>query len=96
MTGVVALTPLTSRARVMSVVLVWLLTVAGAIVVGFATIGDDYFTWLPIVLAVAVVVTFLLQLATRRTEGFVTRGMASIGGSIVILGLATGVLALLR
>ncbi|MCU1441070.1 MAG: hypothetical protein JWP85_2067 [Rhodoglobus sp.] len=96
MTGAVALAPLTPRARALSVILVWLLTVAGAVVVGIATVGDDYFTWLPIVLAGAVVITFLLQLATRRTEGFVTRGMASIGGSIVILGLATGLLALLR
>lgn len=75
---------------------VWLLALAGAIIIGLATTGDAYLTWLPIVLAITVIATFLIQLATRRTEGFVVRAMASIGVSVVMLAAATGLLALLR
>jgi hypothetical protein len=79
-----------------SVLPVWVLSLAGAIVIGVTTTGDDYLIWLPIVLAGAVIVTFVIQLATQRSEGFVGRAMASIGVSIVILAVATGILALVR
>ncbi len=77
-----------------SVLPVWVLSLAGAIVVGLTATGDGYLTRLPIVLAGAVIATFAIQLALRRTEGFVVRAAASIGVSIVILAAATAVLAL--
>jgi hypothetical protein len=77
-----------------SVLPVWLLSVAGAVIIGIVSPHDQHLTWLAIVLAAAVIVTFAIQLALQRTEGFVVRAMASIGGSVVILGVATGVLAL--
>lgn len=77
-----------------SVLPVWVLSLAGAIVVGLTATGDVYLTRLPIVLAGAVIATFAIQLALRRKEGFVVRAAASIGVSIVILAAATAVLAL--
>lgn len=79
-----------------SVLPVWVLSLAGAIVIALTTTGDDYLIWIPIVLAGAIIVTFAIQLATQRSEGFVSRAMASIGVSIIILAVATGILALVR
>lgn len=77
-----------------SVLPVWLLSIIGAIVIGVVVPHDDHLTWIGIVLAAAVVATFAIQLALQRTDGFVVRAMASIGVSVVILAVASGVLAL--
>ena len=82
--------------RVGTVVPVWVLTVIGAVVIGIANTGDSYLIWLPIALAAAVLLTFIVQLATLTREGFVDRIMASVGGAVLILAVATGVLALLQ
>ena len=74
---------------------VWLLTLAAAIVVGVLA-GAAYLTWLPIVLAGVVLVTFTIQLTLQRKEETVTRMAFSIGGALVILLIATVVLALLH
>jgi len=78
-----------------SVLPVWVLSLAGAIVIAVALPRDQYLTWVAIVLAGAVILTFLIQLALRRKEGFVVRAMASMGVSAVILAFASGVVALL-
>ena len=82
--------------RVGTVVPVWVLTIVGAIVIGVASSPDDYVTWLSIALAAAVLLTFAVQLSTLTREGFVNRVMASLGGAVLILGIATGILALVR
>lgn len=74
---------------------VWIIALAGAIVVALAVPREGQFTWLAIVLAASVIATFAIQLATQRIEGFVVRGMASIGVAVLILAVATGILALL-
>jgi hypothetical protein len=83
-----------------SVVPVWLIALAGAIVVGVLTPTDrgtgTALTWLPIVLAGCVLITFAIQLALQRKDGLVTRLMASLGGALIILAVATAVLALAR
>lgn len=75
---------------------VWLATVVGAVIIGVASPQGEYFTWLSVALAAAIVVTFAVQLATLTKVGFLDRVMASIGGATLILAVATGVLALLR
>jgi uncharacterized membrane protein len=75
-----------------SVIPVWVIALAGAIFVGVLA-ASTFLTWLPIVLALAVLITFAIQLALQRKEGLVTRMMASIGGALVILAVATAVLA---
>ena len=78
-----------------SVLPVWLLSIVGAVVIALAVPGDAQLTWIGVVLAIAVIATFGIQLAIQRTEGFVVRAMASIGVSVIILVIATGLLALI-
>lgn len=74
---------------------VWLATLIAAIAVGVLA-GAAYLTWLPVVLAGAALLTFVIQLALQRKEETVTRMIFSIGGALVILLTATVVLALLH
>ncbi|MES1170175.1 MAG: hypothetical protein ABUL47_05760 [Leifsonia sp.] len=74
---------------------VWLVTLAAAIAVGVLA-GAAYLTWLPVVLAGVAILTFAIQLTLQRKEETVIRMIFSIGGALVILLVATGVLALLH
>lgn len=91
--GVSATGSTISTRAMRTVVPVWVLALVGAVVVG-VTAGSEHLTWLPVVLAASVIATMALQLALRRTQGLVTRMAASIGGALVILAIATGILAL--
>ncbi|NEM92325.1 hypothetical protein [Galbitalea soli] len=76
-----------------SILPVWLAAVVGAVLVGVLSHPTDYFTGLSLVLAAGTLLTFIVQLALRSKEGLVLRVMASIGGVIGILAVATAVLA---
>lgn len=78
--------------QVGTVVPVWVLCLVASVTIGVASPADQYLTWLPIALAAAVLLTFCIQLSTLTKEGFVNRVMASIGGAVLVLGLATAVL----
>jgi hypothetical protein len=69
---------------------VWAVGLAGAVLVGIFA-ADAYLTWIPIVLAATLLLTFVIQLALQRKEGLVNRVIASIGGALVVLAVATGV-----
>ena len=81
--------------RSRSVPPIWLAALAGALLVGVFA-GDRFLTWIPVVAAAAVLLTFLVQLSLQRKEGLVNRIIASVGGVLVILGAATVVLVLLH
>jgi 1,4-dihydroxy-2-naphthoate octaprenyltransferase len=94
----------TSGGGWLSVVSVWVIALAGVgVVVGLAyTGGVDWFgalgplavfAALGVVLAVVVIATLAVQLATRRPEGFVGRVSASIAGAVVLVALASAVVA---
>lgn len=78
-----------------SVAPVWVLVLVAAVFVGLYSPTGDTYTWLPIVLAASVILAFAVQLAIRQKEGFVLRVMASVTGAVVVLGVATAVLALI-
>lgn len=80
--------------QIWSVVPVWLAAVAAAVVIGVTSAPETHVTWLGVALAAVVIVTFFIQLAIRRKEGFVMRAMASITGAVIVLALASGVFAL--
>lgn len=82
------------RLKPLTIVPVWLLTLAAAVVIGLTSSADDAYLWLPLALAGAVLVTFVLQLATSEKDGLVSRTMLSTCGSLVILALATLVIEL--
>jgi hypothetical protein len=71
---------------------VWVLVIVGVVLVGVIASPSGYFKWLAIVLAGAVVLTFVVQLALPTKEGLVLRMMASIGGSAVLLAVGTAIL----
>ncbi|MDH6180066.1 hypothetical protein M2152_000248 [Microbacteriaceae bacterium SG_E_30_P1] len=81
--------------QLLSVLPVWVASLIAAIVIPLTTSPDKWVTWISTAFAVAVIASFAVQLAIQRKEGFVVRTMASIGGSLVVLAAATGVLALL-
>ncbi|MCS0498783.1 hypothetical protein [Protaetiibacter mangrovi] len=71
-----------------SVIPVWVLALVGAVAVAFIASAAPL-VWLPVVLALAVLLTFTIQLSLARKEGFVERIVASLGGAFLILVLAT-------
>ena len=75
-----------------SILPVWALAIVGAVVIGLVSAPDQYFTWLPIVFAAAIISAFTIQLAIRRKEGFVTRVMVSTGGALLVLVASTVIL----
>lgn len=79
----------------MTVLPVWVAAAIAAVIVGVTSPEGEHFTWLTVSLGAAVVATFALQLSTLTKVGFVDRMMASVGGVVVILAIATGVFALL-
>jgi hypothetical protein len=78
-----------------SIIPVWSATLVAAVVVGIAA-GSAFLTWLPVVLAGAVLLTSAIQLVLRRKEGLVTRMIVSIGGALVILAITSVVLVLVH
>ena len=73
----------------------WLAAIIAAVLVGLLA-GDAFLTWIPVVAAGLVLLTFVVQLSLQRKEGLVNRIIASIGGSIAVLAVATVVLILLH
>jgi hypothetical protein len=74
-----------------SVIPVWVAAALGAVAVGvFAPLAP--LTWLPVVMAAAVLLTFTIQLSLARKEGLVERMMASFGGALAILVFATALI----
>lgn len=85
-----------TRLALTSVVPVWSLAIVGSILIGLLAPSAQYLGWLPLVLAADVLLTFCIQLAIVQKEGLVDRMMACLGGSVVILGIATLVLGILQ
>lgn len=76
-----------------SVVPVWLLTLLGVVAVGVLVPAADYLVFLPVLLGLAMLVTFGAQMLEPVRKGYVDRVAASLTGAVVILGLSTIVLA---
>ena len=71
-----------------SVIPVWVAALLGALVVAFVA-PDAAFVWLPVVMAAAILLTFVIQLGLSRKEGLVSRIVASLAGALGILVVAT-------
>jgi hypothetical protein len=82
--------------KLASIIPVWVLVLAAAVVIGVVSTGYEYFTWLPIALGATIILTFVVQLSLRTKEGFVGRLVLSTVGAMVILAVATLVLTLTR
>lgn len=80
--------------RLSSIVPIWVVAVVGAVLVGVLATPSGVYRGLAIVLAVTVLLTFIVQLALPTKQGLVLRMAASIGGAVILLAVATAVLAL--
>lgn len=74
---------------------VWVLVALAAGLILFLAPPVEHLLWLSVTLAAGTILSFCIQLGLDRKEGLVNRVMASLGGSIVVLAIATGVSALL-
>lgn len=96
MTTIEPTDPPTGTRLQFAVVLVWVLVALGAVAVAVFAPLERSLSWLPIVLGGGIFVTFVAQLAVVRKEGLVMRIVLSLTGAVVILAVATGLLALAR
>lgn len=73
-----------------SVIPVWVAAVLGAAAVLVGAPGAAL-TWVPVVMAALVLLTFSIQLSLARKEGLVDRIVASLSGALLILLVATAI-----
>ncbi len=82
--------------KLASIVPVWILAALAVVTVAIVSPGFEYFTWLSIVLAASILLTFVIQLSLRRKEGFNGRLALSATGALVVVALGALVVSLLR
>lgn len=73
---------------------VWAAALLGAVAVAIVVPPEHHLTGLPMVFAFCLLLSFVIQLALPVKHGLVGRMTASVGGAVVIIGLATLVLGL--
>ena len=73
---------------------VWVLALAGVVVIALTVEPGQSIAWIGVTAAVCTIVTLAIQIATGRKEGYVDRVTASIVGTVVVLGAATGIFVL--
>jgi hypothetical protein len=81
------------RLLMRSVAPVWVLTVLAVVAVAVFVSPDSYLMYLPVVLGLALLVAFGLQLVEPVRKGLVDRLSATFGGVLIILLVATAVMA---
>jgi hypothetical protein len=77
-----------------SIVVVWVLAAACAILIGLLVDSHAYLTWIGLALGGCVIATLCVQIATGHKDGYVVRVTKSISGAVVILAGAAGILLL--
>lgn len=80
-------------AQLSTAIPVWIAAAIGALLIGILAPAEDYLLWLPVAMAAAVLMTFVIQVATTQKKGLVDRIMLSVGGAILVLAASTGVLS---
>ena len=78
----------------LSVVMIWLVAVASAVLTGVLVAPENRLVWISLSLAGCTILTLAAQLSTGQKEGYVHRVTLSLVGVVVVLALATGLFAL--
>lgn len=73
---------------------VWVLAIIGAVLTAIFATGASAISWIGLTLAGCTLVTLCLQIVAGSKEGYVTRVTVSVTGAIVILVIATPIVAL--
>ncbi|MBC7725492.1 MAG: hypothetical protein H7146_12235 [Burkholderiaceae bacterium] len=81
--------------RLRTVIPIWVLAALAAVTIGIFAAPESYIRWIPLSFAIVILLTFVSQIVIFDKDGLVDRVMLSVGGAIVILAAATGVLGLL-
>ncbi len=84
--GVTA-TEIVPRTRIAGVLVVWAAAVAVALAIGILAEPEWRGAWLLVGLGVCFFLSFAVQLAYGRSQGFILRISASVLGAMVVMGL---------
>jgi len=79
--------PLAPRSSLWSIIAVWVVSAVAGIVIGFVVPPGHRAEWLTIALGGAIIVSFAVQLAPGRPEGFIRRVALSVVGALFVLGI---------
>ena len=79
----------------LSVVMIWLVAVVGAVLTGVLVAPENRLVWISLSLAGCTILTLAAQLSTGQKEGYVHRVTLSLVGAVLVLGAATGLFALI-
>ena len=71
------------------VIAVWAAALVVALVLGFALPADIRTGWLLIAFGAVVLLSFAVQLAYARPQGFIVRVSASVVGALVLMGIVS-------
>lgn len=77
-----------------SVVVVWVLAAACAVLIGLLVEPGASLTWIGLALGGCMIATLCVQIMTGHKDGYVSRVTRSISGAVVILAAAAGILVL--
>lgn len=78
-----------------SVVVVWLVALAGVLAIPLLASPDRHVTWGSVLMLVLVCMACIIQLGMQRSEGFVQRMSLSLAGAFVIVAGGTLVYVLM-
>lgn len=76
------------------VIAVWIVSLVVAVALGFLLGEQDRVMWLLIAFGGVVLLSFAVQLAYGRAQGFIVRVAASTVGALVLMGLVSAVFGL--
>jgi Domain of unknown function DUF. len=79
-----------------SIAVIWAMALAASVLIGVFALERTYTAWFAIAMAGCTIAALCIQLATRQKHGFIDRLAVSVGGAFVVLGIASGVFALLH
>jgi len=73
---------------------VWLAVVVATVVAAFTLPSDQWWNALPVIAAAATIVMFVIQVSLQSKDGFVTRMLVTVTGTVVLLAIASAATAL--
>ncbi|SJN15402.1 hypothetical protein FM104_00240 [Microbacterium esteraromaticum] len=92
--GVMSEPALAPRNAFHGVIAVWAVSLVAAIVLGILLPEEVRVQWLLLAFGGALLLSFAVQLAYGRAQGFIVRVAASVIGALVLMGLVSAVFGL--
>lgn len=77
-----------------SIVPVWAIAIAAAIVIGASPFRGGWTLWIPVACGISVIVALALQVATKQPAGFILRASVAVCGVVALFAIASLVLLL--